>query len=63
MYRNSLIYNSLKNSLEGINNLKFTYIDDHNTVSQLDILILKVQNILKVRLDESSTNCFKKCKF
>lgn len=42
-----LIYNSLKNSLEGINNLKFTYIDDHNTVSQLDILILKVQNILK----------------
>ena len=42
-----LIYNSLKNSLEGINNLKFTYIDDHNTVSQLDILILKIQNILK----------------
>lgn len=42
-----LMYNSLKNSLEGIHNLKFTYIDDHNTVSQLDILILKINNILK----------------
>jgi hypothetical protein len=42
-----LVHNSLKGSLEGINNLKFTYIDDHNTVSQLDIMILKIQNILK----------------
>ena len=42
-----LIYKSLKNALEGIKNLKFTYIDDHNTVSQLDIIILKIQNILK----------------
>lgn len=42
-----LMYKSLKNSLEGINNLKFTYIDDHNTVSQLDILILKTNNILR----------------
>ena len=42
-----LIYNSLKSSLEGIQNLKFTYIDDHNTVSQLDIMILKINNMLK----------------
>ncbi len=42
-----LIYNALKSSLEGIQNLKFTYVDDHNTVSQLDIIILKTNNILK----------------
>ena len=30
-----LIYKSLKNSIEGINNLKFTYINEHNTICQV----------------------------
>jgi hypothetical protein len=42
-----LLNKSLASAKEGILNLKFTYTNDHNTVSQLDIIILKINNILK----------------
>lgn len=45
-----LIYRSLLTARAGITNLKFTYIHDHNTVSQLDIMLLKIDNILKETL-------------
>ena len=42
----TLILNELKLALQGIENLKFTYKQDINTVSQLDILIMKIENTL-----------------
>lgn len=42
-----LIYKLLQSALIGIQNLKFTYNNDYNTVSQLDIIIIKGNNILK----------------
>ena len=45
-----LLANALKYAKEGIENLKFTYTGDYNTVSQLDIIILKINGLLKESL-------------
>lgn len=42
-----LLNKSLASAKEGVINLKFTYTNDHNTLSQLDIILLKINNILK----------------
>lgn len=42
-----LLYKSLKNSVEGINNLKFTYINDYNIICQVEIILVKINTILK----------------
>lgn len=43
----NLILNELKLARSGINNLKFTYKSDINTVSQLDILVVKINTVVK----------------
>lgn len=43
----SLILNELKLAKNGIDNLKFTYKSDVNIVSQLDILIVKIDTTIK----------------
>jgi hypothetical protein len=43
----NLILNELENARHGIDNLKFTYQNDPNTVSQIDILILKINTTIK----------------
>lgn len=43
----TMLYNELEMAKTGIENLKFTYISDLNTSSQLDILIMRTQTILK----------------
>jgi hypothetical protein len=43
----SLILNELEHSRAGIENLKFTYQNDPNIVSQIDIIILKINTTLK----------------
>ena len=55
----NIILDELKNSKIGIENLKFTYKNDHNIISQIDICILKINSILKdigVRLDINGNN-------
>jgi len=44
----SLILKELSFAKSGIDNLKFTYTVDANVESQLDIIIVKIQSILKV---------------
>lgn len=43
----SLILSELELSKQGIENLKFTYQNDPNIVSQIDILILKINTTIK----------------
>ena len=43
----NLILNELENARQGIDNLKFTYQNDPNIVSQIDIIILKTNTALK----------------
>lgn len=43
----NLILNELENARHGIDNLKFTYKNDPNTASQIDILILKINTTIK----------------
>jgi hypothetical protein len=43
----SLLVNELDAAKLGIDNLKFTYSNDANIASQLDILIIKIQTVLK----------------
>ena len=43
----NLILNELENARQGIDNLKFTYQNDPNTVSQIDILTLKINTTIK----------------
>lgn len=43
----NLVLNELENARNGIENLKFTYQNDPNTVSQIDILILKINTTIK----------------
>jgi hypothetical protein len=43
----SLLLNELDGARQGIENLKFTYQNDQNTASQLDIVILKVNTAIK----------------
>lgn len=43
----TLILNELENARHGIDNLKFTYKNDPNTASQIDILILKINTTIK----------------
>lgn len=43
----NLILNELENARQGIENLKFTYQNDPNTVSQIDILVLKINTTIK----------------
>jgi hypothetical protein len=43
----NLIITEMELAKLGIENLKFTYQNDHNTASQLDILILKINTTLK----------------
>lgn len=42
-----LVNNSLQSSVVGLENLKVTYQDDPNIVSQIDIVILKIQTCNK----------------
>jgi hypothetical protein len=41
-----ILYTELSNCIIGISNLKFTYQNDLNTSSQLDIIILKINHLL-----------------
>jgi len=43
----NLILNELENARQGIDNLKFTYQNDPNTASQIDILVLKINTTIK----------------
>lgn len=43
----ALLLHELENAKNGITNLKFTYQNDQNTVSQLDITLLKISTTLK----------------
>jgi len=43
----SLILSELELSKQGIENLKFTYQNDPNIISQIDILILKINTTIK----------------
>jgi hypothetical protein len=44
----NILYNELSNCINGISNLKFTYQDDLNISSQLDIIILKFQHLISL---------------
>lgn len=55
-----LLVDALDNSRIGIENLKFTYSNDPNTASQLDILIIKINSVVrdtKYKLQYHKTNC------
>lgn len=43
----SLVLHELEQAKYGIENLRFTYLTDHNTSSQLDIIILKINSTLR----------------
>lgn len=58
----SLLQKELRGAKLGIENLKFTYQSDMNTVSQLDIIILKVRSILR-ELDFKLPNYIKSIPF
>ena len=42
-----LLISEMEQARNGIENLKFTYQNDHNTASQLDIIILKINTTIK----------------
>jgi hypothetical protein len=42
-----LLLDEFKNAKNGIDNLKFTYQNDHNIASQLDIVLLKINTTIK----------------
>jgi len=44
----NILYNELSNCINGISNLKFTYKDDLNISSQLDIIILKFHHLISL---------------
>lgn len=44
----NILYNELSNCINGIYNLKFTYKDDLNISSQLDIIILKINHLISL---------------
>jgi len=39
-----IIYSELKNCIQGLSNLKTTYIDDSTVLSRIDIIISKIEN-------------------
>ncbi|NDC95647.1 hypothetical protein EB077_10120, partial [bacterium] len=43
----SILINELESAKTGIENLKFTYQNDPNIVTQMDIIILKIQTVLR----------------
>lgn len=43
----SIILKEMKGARVGIENLKFTYADDINIVSQIDVIILKFSNLIR----------------
>ena len=44
----NILYNELCNCINGISNLKFTYKDDLNISSQLDVIILKFNYLISL---------------
>lgn len=43
----NILLKEMKGAKNGIENLKFTYIEDINVVSQMDVIILKFSNIIR----------------
>ena len=43
----NLLVHELSHAKTGIENLKFTYKNDHNIISQIDIIIIKINSIIK----------------
>lgn len=43
----TLLISEMTQARAGIENLRFTYQDDPNTMSQLDIILLKVDNVIR----------------
>ena len=42
-----MLLNELSFAINGIHNLKFTYKSDENIVSQIDIILLKINSLIK----------------
>lgn len=59
-----LVNNSLQCSISGLENLKVTYQDDPNIVSQIDIVVLKIQTCNKEVISKlhEYKRCLNECK-
>ena len=41
-----MLYNGLCDCVQGLNNLRITYCQDHSTIAQIDLMLVKVNTLL-----------------